>query len=590
MIREASKQKNIPAQPMRFVLYCVRHHTFMACVAVLFACTAALTGQGLNYFFKIIVDSAQAGHVDRVVFFALLYPGMHFCTQMLYRASGFFGATVSVSIKKIAHDTLVDYLFHQSQTYFSNRFAGSLLTKIRNVVSAIDLLVPEVLWTYIPAIVSFSFTTSVIFSVDLISGTLFLLLVVMLVLVNRLFSAKKKILSYQASETSTRLSGATVDVLTNISAVRQYVHIDGEIEDNQRLTTEWRDRAKANWQYSEKMLTANTFCIALFSVPIFYYLVLRWSEGVMTTGFFVFIIALYAQMLHTLLFIGRAFNQAARSFGELEEGLVDILKKYDVVDTTSAQPLVVREGHIAWNDVVFVYGDNKNEVVFDHFNLAIKAGERIGLVGTSGAGKSTFVSLLLRLYDISAGEICIDGQNIREVTQHSLRTHIAVVPQEPVLFHRTIRENIAYGKLRATDEEIIEVAKKAEAHDFISTLPKGYDTLVGERGIKLSGGQKQRVAIARAMLKDAPILILDEATSALDSESEVAIQKALHVLMEGKTVIAIAHRLSTLREMDRIIVLEKGTIIEDGSHQSLVKRKGLYARLWEHQAGGFLAE
>jgi ABC-type multidrug transport system fused ATPase/permease subunit len=249
--------------------------------------------------------------------------------------------------------------------------------------------------------------------------------------------------------------------------------------------------------------------------------------------------------------------------------------------------LVVEKGSITWKDVGFEFGENK---VFDTFNLTITPGQRVGLVGHSGAGKTTFVSLLLRQHDVTSGRIEIDGQSIANVTQDSLRENIAVVPQEPLLFHRTIRENIAYGKSDATDEEVVTVAKKAKAHDFISQLENGYDTLVGERGIKLSGGQKQRIAIARAMIKDAPILVLDEATSALDSESEVAIQDALHKLMEGKTVIAIAHRLSTLREMDRIIVLENGKIIEDGSHESLKEAGGVYQRLWEHQAGGFLVE
>jgi len=235
--------------------------------------------------------------------------------------------------------------------------------------------------------------------------------------------------------------------------------------------------------------------------------------------------------------------------------------------------------------VTFAYGES---TVFENFSCVIPPGQRLGLVGPSGAGKSTFVSLLLRQQDITGGAIRIDGQNIAEVAQDSLRAAISIVPQEPALFHRTIRENIAYGKPDATDDEVIEVAKKAQAHDFITALPDGYNTLVGERGVKLSGGQKQRVAIARAMLKDAPILILDEATSALDSESEVEIQHALHALMSGKTVVAIAHRLSTLREMDRIIVLEKGVITEDGTHDTLKDFGGTYARLWSHQAGGFV--
>jgi ABC-type multidrug transport system fused ATPase/permease subunit len=259
----------------------------------------------------------------------------------------------------------------------------------------------------------------------------------------------------------------------------------------------------------------------------------------------------------------------------------------ELLDSPSSTNLTVSRGEIEWQNINFEFGNN---TIFSDFNLSIKPGERVGLVGHSGAGKTTFVSLLLRQHDVTGGSIEIDGQNIAEVTQDSLRSAIAVVPQEPMLFHRTIRENIAYGKYDATDEEIVAVAKKAQAHDFISILSEGYDTLVGERGVKLSGGQKQRVAIARAMLKDAPILVLDEATSALDSESEVAIQKALHTLMEGKTVVAIAHRLSTLREMDRIIVLENGQILEDGTHESLTQSGGLYQRLWEHQAGGFLVE
>lgn len=284
---------------------------------------------------------------------------------------------------------------------------------------------------------------------------------------------------------------------------------------------------------------------------------------------------------------GQALNRFIREYGNIEEGLKEILVDHEIVDAKDAAELVADKGEIIWDNVTFEYGANK---VFDDFNLNIKPGERIGLVGPSGAGKTTFVSLLLRQHEISNGAIKIDGQDISKATQDSLRSAISVVPQEPLLFHRSIRENIAYGNPYATDEEIIEVAKKAQAHEFISSLPEGYNTLVGERGIKLSGGQKQRVAIARAMLKDSPILVLDEATSALDSESEVAIQEALHVLMEGKTVIAIAHRLSTLREMDRILVLESGKIVEDGKHDVLAKAGGTYQRLWEHQAGGFVGE
>lgn len=335
------------------------------------------------------------------------------------------------------------------------------------------------------------------------------------------------------------------------------------------------------------MLFLNGLVLFGFMFAMFYTLIVRWGAGGITTGDFVLVASLVSRLSGTLIFIGRSFNSSARTLGEVREGFAEILVPFDVTDAPNAHALAVTQGEVVFKNVTFTYDTN---VVFDAFNMRIAPGERVGLVGPSGAGKTTFVSLLLRQQDIGDGAIMIDGSDISTVTQDSLREAIAVVPQEPMLFHRTIKANIAYGNPHATDEEIIESAKKAQAHEFISALPLGYDTLVGERGVKLSGGQKQRVAIARAILKDAPILVLDEATSALDSESESEIQKALHILMAGKTVVAIAHRLSTLREMDRIVVLEHGKIIEDGSHQTLKEYGGTYARLWNHQAGGFLKE
>ncbi len=577
----------IPKTPFKFILFIATRFKFLIGISLVLVLLAAVLGQFISYFFKLIIDASESGETDKVFVYALLYPVAHFVIQGLYRLSGFAVGTLAPEMKKQTSDILSEYVLEHSHTYFSNRFAGGLLTKIKNVIGGLDQFIPDLFWTHIPAFVGFVITTTVIMRVDVFSGFLFIVLVITLLVTNRFFTKKKKELSYKSAEASTKLSGVTVDVLTNISAVRQYVQTKNELVRMFNASAKWRDIHKESWHYTEKMLSMNTGIVLVFGLGIFYLLVNRWSEGVISTGLFVFIIALYAQMLHTLLFIGRAFNNTARAFGEMEEGLSEILLPHDIIDEAVAQQLTAGKGEIKWESVFFKYQDT---VVFDNFDLSIKAGERIGLVGSSGAGKTTFVSLLLRQHDVQGGSISIDGQNIAEVTQDSLREHIAVVPQEPMLFHRSIKENIAYGKPHATDEEIIEVAKKAQAHEFIITLEKGYDTLVGERGVKLSGGQKQRVAIARAMLKNAPILILDEATSALDSESEVAIQKALHELMEGKTVIAIAHRLSTLREMDRIIVLEKGKITEEGTHTQLVKKKGVYARLWEHQAGGFLVE
>jgi len=300
---------------------------------------------------------------------------------------------------------------------------------------------------------------------------------------------------------------------------------------------------------------------------------------------------------YTITLVNRLFeiNTMVRS---VEEALLqsvpmtEILQEApEIVDIPNARELVVDDGAIDFNDVVFTYQDNtSNKEVFTQLNLAIKPGEHIGLVGPSGGGKSTLTRLLLRFEDIQEGDISIDGQNIAGVTQASLRSQISYVPQEPLLFHRSIADNIGYGNLDATLDDIKQAARLANAAEFIDELPNGYDTIVGERGVKLSGGQRQRVAIARAILKSAPILILDEATSALDSDNERLIQDALWNLMKDKTAVVIAHRLSTVQRMDRIIVLDNGRILEEGSHKSLLEGSGMYAKLWAHQSGGFLEE
>jgi ATP-binding cassette subfamily B protein len=307
----------------------------------------------------------------------------------------------------------------------------------------------------------------------------------------------------------------------------------------------------------------------------------------MTIGDVVMVMTLLFSTSYHLIFIGNMLNGFIRTYGEIEEGLQEILIGHDIVDAGDAPALNVTSGKLVFDDVTFSYGE---QMVFKNFSLTIAPGERVGIVGGSGAGKTTFVSLLLRQHDIQQGAILIDGQNIAEVSQDSLRSAISVVPQDPQLFHRSIRENISYGNIVASDDEIQAAAQTAYVHEFVDALPERYDTLVGERGVKLSGGQRQRVVIARAILKNAPILVLDEATSALDSASEVAIQRGLHALMDGKTVIAIAHRLSTLREMDRIVVLDKGGVAETGTHEELIAHGGVYASLWSHQVGGFLQD
>lgn len=578
---------DIPSAPLAYLWYVTRPFKWWALGAVVLVILGALLGQGSAYFFKLIIDAVSSGNPQLAIYFALLYPVIIFIEQLLFRGSALMIRIWVVGTKKYGYDLLSQQLLKHSHSYFSNRFAGSLLSKVNNVCGAVESLIPELLWTHLSSLVYVLVTIGFLLFINIPSGLIFIILTLVLIIFNRSMSAKKAQYSAEAAAATTTMRARLVDVISNIQAVRQYVQVSREESEIGELTSKLAETNNRSWNYTEKMLFYNVSILFVFSMVMFWFLMQGWKAGSVSTGDLVLILAMYSQITGTLTFIGRAINKTAQTFGEMREGLDDILVPYEIVDTAGALPLEIQQAQITWSDVDFKF-DEKS--VFDKFNLYIPAGQRLGLVGQSGAGKTTFVSLLLRQHDLSGGAIKIDGQNIAEITQDSLRRAIAVVPQEPALFHRTIRENILYGKPDATEEELIAVAKKAQAYDFIMELPLGFDTMVGERGVKLSGGQKQRVAIARAMLKDAPILVLDEATSALDSESEVAIQKALEALMEGRTVIAIAHRLSTLRKMDRIIVMDNGKIIEDGNHEDLTKSGGVYERLWNHQAGGFLQD
>ena len=576
-----------PRSPAGFFWFVSQPRRGWIIASVFLVVIATVLTHSTGYFLKLIVEAVEGDNSRYALGLALAYPMVIFISELLYRGSGYTVRRWAVPARKLSYDVLSTYLTQHSHRYFSNRFAGSLLSKINNVVGAIEHLIPELMWTHLTSLVSFLVTLAFFFSVNTAVALTFALLALVLVVFNRALAPEKRRLARANAESATTLRARIVDVISNVQAMRQYARSEFEISQVAALSEHHRERGERNWAYTEMMLFWNGVILFIFSLAMFWLLIESWRLGMITTGDLVLVITLYSQMTYVLVFIGRALEATARTIGEMQEGLDDILVPYDIVDRPDARPLDVTVGSIEWRDVDFTYD---SQSVFSRLSLAIGAGERIGLVGPSGAGKTTFVSLLLREHELSNGLIMIDGQNIAHVTQNSLREQIAVVPQEPALFHRSIIENIRYGNPGEDDAAVIAAARKARVDSFVRELPEGYDTLVGERGVKLSGGQKQRIAIARAILKNAPILVLDEATSALDSESEVAIQEALHELMVDKTVIAIAHRLSTLREMDRIIVLEEGKIVEEGSHDTLAHAGGQYQRLWEHQAGGFLTE
>jgi ATP-binding cassette subfamily B protein len=561
-----------------------RYWFYLGATAVIVA-SAASTGVG--YFFKLITEALTYDDTAKVVFLGLLYPVLIFFIQLTYRLSGYAISHFQTNVSKTATDDLITYLLYQPHGYFVERFAGSVANKVKNVTGALDQIIPDIIWSQLDTLVTFLVALILLWSVDSSVAMAFVLLLMVLAIINMKIAPGKAAVSKANAEAGTLLQGKLVDVITNSSAVRQYVRQTYEIEGLEELTEKKQEIGLKNWLFTEKVLLLNACAVFIFVFTMFFFLVNLWQEGSVTAGDFVLVATLISHLSGTMLFVGRAFNATARSFGELREGLDDIFVPYEITDTKEAVDLTVPKGKIEFETVSFSYHKNQ---IFDGLSITIEPRQKVGIVGTSGAGKSTLVSLLLRQHDVEGGQIKIDGQDISIVTQDSLRKAVALVPQEPLLFHRSIFDNIAYGAKNATRDMVERAAALAHASEFIEMLAEGYETMVGERGVKLSGGQKQRVAIARAILKDAPILILDEATSALDSESEVHIQAALRKLMEGRTVIAVAHRLSTLREMDRIIVIESGKIVEDGTHESLVACNGQYAQLWSHQAGGFIVE
>lgn len=580
------------SRPFAFMKHVSRAHAKWL-FGVLFAVfVAELAGTSIPYIFKIFIDTA--GEIGRgeavqtdIWLVVILFPLMTALTFVSWRVSGFIGMEWASRSNATSYKTLFGYLAHHSHAYFADRFAGSLSSKISHASEGVQSLFEAFMWSYVPSVLGLIFTVGYIWFSSATIALIFIGLIVLLVPLNIMLARARRPHVVEFSAQATRARGYAVDAISNMAAIRQYVRMDEEKRAFEAHIDEMRRLNIKQWRISEWGLLLNNAIIVLFEAAMLFASVTLWMSARITTGELIMIATLMMNVQSTLVFIGMSMNGFIRRYAEIEEGLTDIIVPHEILDTEGAVPLVVREGVIVCDRVHFAYG---NEPVFKDFSLTIRSGERVGLVGTSGAGKTTLVSLLLRQHEVQKGSISIDGQNISMITQDSLRDHIAIVPQEPLLFHRSISENIAYGKPGATQEEIENAAEKAQAHTFISSITEGYNTLVGERGVKLSGGQKQRIAIARAILKNSPILILDEATSALDSESEVAIQKALQELMKGKTVIAIAHRLSTLREMDRIVVLENGAIIEDGTHDTLAAAGGTYARLWEHQAGGFLTE
>jgi len=493
------------------------------------------------------------------------------------------------------------YLLKQSLGFYQDEFAGRIATKVMQTSLAVRETVTKLLDVMVYVVVYFFSMLFIIAQSDIRLMLPLLIWLVLYIALQYYFVPKLKAIATAQADARSTMTGRIVDSYSNIATVKLFSHTQREADYAQQgmqgfLTTVYQQMRLATG-LNASLHTLNyalIFVVAALSIYL-------WQESAIGIGAITIAISLALRLNGMAQWIMWEVSALFENIGTVIDGMGTLSQPLQVTDKTDAKALLISKGDIEFKDMNFSYamaneaGEIGQQRIIKNLNLHIKAGEKVGLVGRSGAGKSTLVNALMRFYDLESGSINIDGQDISQVQQESLRAHIAMVTQDTSLLHRSVRENILYGRPDASEEDLLQAINKAEAHEFIQGLADlagntGLDAQVGERGVKLSGGQRQRIAIARVLLKDAPILILDEATSALDSEVEAAIQQSLYQLMEGKTVIAIAHRLSTIAAMDRLIVIDEGKIVEQGSHQDLIAQKGIYAQLWAHQTGGFIAE
>ena len=543
------------------------------------------------YFYKEIVDAFTSGHTPDVILHQVTFLAFKICIiiatyVVAFRIGDFATSYFESKVMKELNDTAFRRLLCHSYHFFSNNFSGSIVAKAKRFSKSFETWVDVVSFQIWFSFISMTGILAVLFIESPAIASIFLVWTLVYIGITFIFIRKKIGMDMDEASADSHVTGQLADSILNILNIKIFGTSTKEQNLFEDVTMIQEQKRLKAWYFGNTQNIAQGTLMGVLQIIILFLYIHLWYVGLISVGTIVLIQAYIFGLFDILWGLGRSLTKAMQALTEMQE-IVDIFEQTpDILDSGHPETLSMKNGHIVFDAVSFVYKEGVS--VFDNFNLDIKSGERIGLVGHSGAGKSTITKLLLRFADVTGGAIRVDEQDIRVVTQDDLRSVISYVPQESVLFHRTIRENIAYGKSGASEQEIIEVAKKAHAHEFISRLPYRYDTLVGERGVKLSGGERQRVAIARAMLKNAPILLLDEATSSLDSVSEEYIQEAFNELMKGKTTIVIAHRLSTIQKMDRIVVLENGKIVEEGAHKKLLEKNGVYADLWNHQVGGFI--
>jgi len=544
------------------------------------------------YLVKVMLDrmTHAAPHqvAGQLLTLVIAYISLGFVMSLFFRCWQLIRRSMMPQLKVNINKTLTDRLLEQSYQFYQNNFAGTLSNKISDVIQGIPQLVDIFFDAFLANLMAVIVAACVLAWVRPTLCLIFLIWLVVFLWGSYAFAKKAHVLADSFSEKRSFLTGQIVDILGNMNVVRLFT---GKRAERQRIA-HWADDVmqtdrEFDWVLV-KMFAFQSLSFVVMQALGMFYLIWARSHSLITIGDFALTLMINVYVVDNLWNVGQQFNNFSEQLGKVGQGLRLTMNEADLQDSPEAKTLNIKNGEIVFENVRFHYrGD---QPLFERLSIRIPEGRKVGLVGYSGSGKTTFVNLILRLFDIQKGQILIDNQNITSVTQDSLRSSISFIPQDPTLFHRSILENIRYAKPEANLDEVIAAAKSAHADEFIHTLPEGYHSLVGERGIKLSGGQRQRIAIARAILKNAPILVMDEATSALDSVTEHCIQESLNALMKNHTTLVIAHRLSTLLTMDEIIVFHEGKIIEQGSHDTLVKNGSLYQTLWDAQVGGFLPD
>lgn len=538
-----------------------------------------------SYFFKLVVDTvSNVGSTELLN--AILWPAIFYCGMSLYhnlvmRAYHWGMIAFYPGLKQEVMKDLFAYSTRHSISFFQSNLAGDIAAKVQDVTESLELLLRNVFEIYIARIFQPIVVACFLAYINWMFSAIFILWTVLFVVITIRLSRNVGLSSHKFSQDKNQLSGKLIDILGNIITTKIFGRVQHEYESiNHSLEKVKVSEQKMHWSITRLHFVQGILSLIIITLFLSLLIHLRIEQAV-SIGDFVFVLTLLASNLAHVYMLGEGIGESSKNLAKFKQAVALLLLPHDVKDKPDASPLIVTQGTIEFKSIDFQFLED--QPLFTGFNLRIQAGEKVGIVGKSGAGKSTLVNLLLRLIEPTNGTVQIDGINIKDVTLNSIRNQITLVPQQIDLFHRSILDNIRYGSLDASDAEVIEAAKLAECDSFISEMPEGYQTLVGERGMKLSGGQKQRLAIARAYIKSAKILILDEATSALDSITEAYIQRALAKIMQDKTTIIIAHRLATLRQMDRILVMEKGKIVQEGTLKELINQPGHFQDLWQQQ-------